>query len=153
MNIFKSKRRLSRDNTKMVMVGFTKEQMNIMTSSFQNRSLAMSCLSKYIIDDLLKRFKTLEVSIKDGSYVFKEKDYEESTVIFLNTESFNETLIKRSVVIDNETLNMVEKSCKKSSLYRLLPALTLYAIEKLNREHKVFLQDNNQNFNIYIKTN
>lgn len=153
MNVFKSRRRSTRDNTKMIMVGFTEEQMKIMAMSFHNRSLAMSCLSKYIIEDLIKRFKTLEISIKDDRYFFTEREYQLSTVVFKNNEQFKEPLKKRSVVIDNETLKMVEKSCIKSSLYRLLPALTLYAIEKLNKEQKIFLQDANQNLNIYIKTN
>ncbi|EHL3284925.1 hypothetical protein KDL64_004236, partial [Salmonella enterica] len=61
MNVFKSRRRLSRDNTKLVNVGFTEEQMNKMSMSFKNRSLAMSCLSKWIVEDLIKRNKTLDI--------------------------------------------------------------------------------------------
>jgi len=56
-NVFKSKRRLSRKNTKIVMVGFSDEQMTKMSMSFKNRSLAMSCLSKWVLEDLIKRGK------------------------------------------------------------------------------------------------
>ena len=75
MNVFKSRRRLSRDNTKLVNVGFTEEQMNKMSMSFKNRSLAMSCLSKWIVEDLIKRNKTLDIEFKDGEYSFKERDF------------------------------------------------------------------------------
>ncbi|HHS2238064.1 TPA: hypothetical protein ACTD2A_004569, partial [Salmonella enterica subsp. enterica serovar Newport] len=80
MNVFKSRRRLSRDNTKLVNVGFTEEQMNKMSMSFKNRSLAMSCLSKWIVEDLIKRNKTLDIEFKDGEYSFKEKDFKNSTI-------------------------------------------------------------------------
>ncbi|EJI6896348.1 hypothetical protein NFV91_004435 [Salmonella enterica] len=153
MNVFKSKRRLSRDNTKLVNVGFTEEQMNKMSMSFKNRSLAMSCLSKWIVEDLIKRNKTLDIDFKDGEYSFKEKDFKNSTINLVSKDYTNENLNKRNVVIDKDTIDVVLNNSSKNSLYRLLPALTLYAIEKLYKENKVFIQDNNKDINIYIKTN
>lgn len=153
MNVFKSRRRLSRDNTKLVNVGFTEEQMNKMSMSFKNRSLAMSCLSKWIVEDLIKRNKTLDVEFKDGEYSFKEKDFKNSTINLVSKDYTNEKLNKRNVVIDKDTIDVVLNNSSKNSLYRLLPALTLYAIEKLYKENKVFMQDNNKDINIYIKTN
>ena len=144
MNVFKSRRRLSRDNTKLVNVGFTEEQMNKMSMSFKNRSLAMSCLSKWIVEDLIKRNKT---------YSFKERDFKNSTINLISKDYTNENLNKRNVVIDKDTIDVVLNNSSKNSLYRLLPALTLYAIEKLYKENKVFMQDNNKDINIYIKTN
>ncbi|EGD9591865.1 hypothetical protein DNR33_20450 [Escherichia coli] len=153
MNVFKSRRRLSRDNTKLVNVGFTEEQMNKMSMSFKNRSLAMSCLSKWIVEDLIKRNKTLDIDFKDGEYSFKEKDFKNSTVNLVSKDYTKENLNKRNVVIDKDTIDVVLNNSSKNSLYRLLPALTLYAIEKLYKENKVFMQDNNKDINIYIKTN
>ncbi|HFI4466654.1 TPA: hypothetical protein ACGQET_003679 [Escherichia coli] len=153
MNVFKSRRRLSRDNTKLVNVGFTEEQMNKMSMSFKNRSLAMSCLSKWIVEDLIKRNKTLDIEFKDGEYSFKEKDFKNSTINLASKDYTNEKLNKRNVVIDKDTIDVVLNNSSKNSLYRLLPALTLYAIEKLYKENKVFMQDNNKDINIYIKTN
>ncbi|HBR0320290.1 hypothetical protein LH696_24660 [Enterobacter asburiae] len=153
MNVFKSRRRLSRDNTKLVNVGFTEEQMNKMSMSFKNRSLAMSCLSKWIVEDLIKRNKTLDIEFKDGEYFFKEKDFKNSTINLVSKDYTNENLNKRNVVIDKDTIDVVLNNSSKNSLYRLLPALTLYAIEKLYKENKVFMQDNNKDINIYIKTN
>ncbi|EIK8153962.1 hypothetical protein LKS55_004526 [Salmonella enterica] len=153
MNVFKSKRRLSRDNTKLVNVGFTEEQMNKMSMSFKNRSLAMSCLSRWIVEDLIKRNKTLDIDFKDGEYSFKEKDFKNSTINLVSKDYTNENLNKRNVVIDKDTVDVVLNNSSKNSLYRLLPALTLYAIEKLYKENKVFIQDNNKDINIYIKTN
>ncbi|EAS1824123.1 hypothetical protein YI13_23790 [Salmonella enterica] len=153
MNVFKSKRRLSRDNTKLVNVGFTEEQMNKMSMSFKNRSLAMSCLSRWIVEDLIKRNKTLDIDFKDGEYSFKEKDFKNSTINLVSKDYTNENLNKRNVVIDKDTIDVVLNNSSKNSLYRLLPALTLYAIEKLYKENKVFIQDNNKDINIYIKTN
>lgn len=153
MNVFKSRRRLSRDNTKLVNVGFTKEQMNKMSMSFKNRSLAMSCLSKWIVEDLIKRNKTLDIEFKDGEYSFKEKDFKNSTINLISKDYTNEKLNKRNVVIDKDTIDVVLNNSSKNSLYRLLPALTLYAIEKLYKENKVFMQDNNKDINIYIKIN
>ncbi|EAY9556046.1 MULTISPECIES: hypothetical protein [Enterobacteriaceae] len=153
MNVFKSRRRLSRDNTKLVNVGFTEEQMNKMSMSFKNRSLAMSCLSKWIVEDLIKRNKTLDIEFKDGEYSFKEKDFKNSTINLVSKDYTNEKLNKRNVVIDKDTIDVVLNNSSKNSLYRLLPALTLYAIEKLYKENKVFMQDNNKDINIYIKTN
>ncbi|ELS8239570.1 hypothetical protein QPF11_004434 [Salmonella enterica] len=153
MNVFKSKRRLSRDNTKLVNVGFTEEQMNKMSMSFKNRSLAMSCLSKWIVEDLINRNKTLDIEFKDGEYCFKEKDFKNSTINLVSKDYTNENLNKRNVVIDKDTIDVVLNNSSKNSLYRLLPALTLYAIEKLYKENKVFIQDNNKDINIYIKTN
>lgn len=153
MNVFKSRRRLSRDNTKLVNVGFTEEQMNKMSMSFKNRSLAMSCLSKWIVEDLIKRNKTLDIEFKDGEYSFKEKDFKNSTINLISKDYTNENLNKRNVVIDKDTIDVVLNNSSKNSLYRLLPALTLYAIEKLYKENKVFMQDNNKDINIYIKTN
>ncbi|EOT7334998.1 hypothetical protein ACNSK1_004368, partial [Salmonella enterica subsp. enterica serovar Kiambu] len=151
--VFKSRRRLSRDNTKLVNVGFTEEQMNKMSMSFKNRSLAMSCLSKWIVEDLIKRNKTLDIEFKDGEYSFKEKDFKNSTINLVSKDYTNEKLNKRNVVIDKDTIDVVLNNSSKNSLYRLLPALTLYAIEKLYKENKVFMQDNNKDINIYIKTN
>ncbi|ENQ6807187.1 hypothetical protein ACEQL5_004598 [Salmonella enterica] len=153
MNVFKSRRRLSRDNTKLVNVGFTEEQMNKMSMSFKNRSLAMSYLSKWIVEDLIKRNKTLDIEFKDGEYSFKEKDFKNSTINLVSKDYTNENLNKRNVVIDKDTIDVVLNNSSKNSLYRLLPALTLYAIEKLYKENKVFMQDNNKDINIYIKTN
>ncbi|ECF8482245.1 hypothetical protein C5F95_20920 [Salmonella enterica] len=153
MNVFKSRRRLSRDNTKLVNVGFTEEQMNKMSMSFKNRSLAMSCLSKWIVEDLIKRNKTLDIEFKDGEYSFKERDFKNSTINLVSKDYTNENLNKRNVVIDKDTIDVVLNNSSKNSLYRLLPALTLYAIEKLYKENKVFMQDNNKDINIYIKTN
>lgn len=153
MNVFKSRRRLSRDNTKLVNVGFTEEQMNKMSMSFKNRSLAMSCLSKWIVEDLIKRNKTLDIEFKDGEYSFKERDFKNSTINLISNDYTNENLNKRNVVIDKDTIDVVLNNSSKNSLYRLLPALTLYAIEKLYKENKVFMQDNNKDINIYIKTN
>ncbi|HBX0754743.1 TPA: hypothetical protein MF109_25855 [Klebsiella pneumoniae] len=153
MNVFKSRRRLSRDNTKLVNVGFTEEQMNKMSMSFKNRSLAMSCLSKWIVEDLIKRNKTLDIEFKDGEYSFKERDFRNSTINLISKDYTNENLNKRNVVIDKDTIDVVLNNSSKNSLYRLLPALTLYAIEKLYKENKVFMQDNNKDINIYIKTN
>ncbi|EBE0185343.1 MULTISPECIES: hypothetical protein [Enterobacteriaceae] len=153
MNVFKSRRRLSRDNTKLVNVGFTEEQMNKMSMSFKNRSLAMSCLSKWIVEDLIKRNKTLDIEFKDGEYSFKERDFKSSTINLISKDYTNENLNKRNVVIDKDTIDVVLNNSSKNSLYRLLPALTLYAIEKLYKENKVFMQDNNKDINIYIKTN
>lgn len=153
MNVFKSRRRLSRDNTKLVNVGFTEEQMNKMSMSFKNRSLAMSCLSKWIVEDLIKRNKTLDIEFKDGEYSFKEKDFKNSTINLVSKDYTNENLNKRNVVIDKDTIDVVLNNSSKNSLYRLLPALTLYAIEKLYKENKIFMQDNNKDINIYIKTN
>ncbi|HHL3757695.1 TPA: hypothetical protein ACQ7E2_004499 [Klebsiella pneumoniae] len=153
MNVFKSRRRLSRDNTKLVNVGFTEEQMNKMSMSFKNRSLAMSCLSKWIVEDLIKRNKTLDIEFKDGEYSFKERDFKRSTINLISKDYTNENLNKRNVVIDKDTIDVVLNNSSKNSLYRLLPALTLYAIEKLYKENKVFMQDNNKDINIYIKTN
>lgn len=153
MNVFKSRRRLSRDNTKLVNVGFTEEQMNKMSMSFKNRSLAMSCLSKWIVEDLIKRNKTLDIDFKDGEYSFNEKDFKNSTVNLVSKDYTRENLNKRNVVIDKDTIDVVLNNSSKNSLYRLLPALTLYAIEKLYKENKVFMQDNNKDINIYIKTN
>ncbi|EBJ5062389.1 hypothetical protein DV538_23700 [Salmonella enterica] len=153
MNVFKSRRRLSRDNTKLVNVGFTEEQMNKMSISFKNRSLAMSCLSKWIVEDLIKRNKTLDIEFKDGEYSFKERDFKNSTINLISKDYTNENLNKRNVVIDKDTIDVVLNNSSKNSLYRLLPALTLYAIEKLYKENKVFMQDNNKDINIYIKTN
>ncbi|BBJ89453.1 MULTISPECIES: hypothetical protein [Enterobacterales] len=153
MNVFKSRRRLSRDNTKLVNVGFTEEQMNKMSMSFKNRSLAMSCLSKWIVEDLIKRNKTLDIEFKDGEYSFKERDFKNSTINLISKDYTNENLNKRNVVIDKDTIDVVLNNSSKNSLYRLLPALTLYAIEKLYKENKVFMQDNNKDINIYIKTN
>ncbi|ECC8673912.1 TPA: hypothetical protein MXV13_004330 [Enterobacter hormaechei] len=153
MNVFKSRRRLSRDNTKLVNVGFTEEQMNKMSMSFKNRSLAMSCLSKWIVEDLIRRNKTLDIEFKDGEYSFKERDFKNSTINLISKDYTNENLNKRNVVIDKDTIDVVLNNSSKNSLYRLLPALTLYAIEKLYKENKVFMQDNNKDINIYIKTN
>ncbi|HHR4157951.1 TPA: hypothetical protein ACS507_004503 [Salmonella enterica] len=153
MNVFKSRRRLSRDNTKLVNIGFTEEQMNKMSMSFKNRSLAMSCLSKWIVEDLIKRNKTLDIEFKDGEYSFKERDFRNSTINLISKDYTNENLNKRNVVIDKDTIDVVLNNSSKNSLYRLLPALTLYAIEKLYKENKVFMQDNNKDINIYIKTN
>ncbi|HHL3846771.1 TPA: hypothetical protein ACQ7GP_003698 [Klebsiella pneumoniae] len=153
MNVFKSRRRLSRDNTRLVNVGFTEEQMNKMSMSFKNRSLAMSCLSKWIVEDLIKRNKTLDIEFKDGEYSFKERDFKNSTINLISKDYTNENLNKRNVVIDKDTIDVVLNNSSKNSLYRLLPALTLYAIEKLYKENKVFMQDNNKDINIYIKTN
>lgn len=153
MNVFKSRRRLSRDNTKLVNVGFTEEQMNKMSMSFKNRSLAMSCLSKWIVEDLIKRNKTLDIEFKDGEYSFKERDFKNTTINLISKDYTNENLNKRNVVIDKDTIDVVLNNSSKNSLYRLLPALTLYAIEKLYKENKVFMQDNNKDINIYIKTN
>ena len=153
MNVFKSRRRLSRDNTKLVNVGFTEEQMNKMSMSFKNRSLAMSCLSKWIVEDLIKRNKTLDIEFKDGEYSFKERDFKSSTINLISKDYTNENLNKRNVVIDKDTIDVVLNNSSKNSLYRLLPALTLYAIEKLYKENKVFMQDNTTDINIYIKTN
>ncbi|ECP3744649.1 hypothetical protein [Klebsiella pneumoniae] len=153
MNVFKSRRRLSRDNTKLVNVGFTEEQMNKMSMSFKNRSLAMSCLSKWIVEDLIKRNKTLDIEFKDGEYSFKERDFKNSTINLISKDYTNENLNKRNVVIDKDTIDVVLNNSSKNSLYRLLPALTLYAIEKLYKENKVFMQDNNKDINIYIKAN
>lgn len=153
MNVFKSRRRLSRDNTKLVNVGFTEEQMNKMSMSFKNRSLAMSCLSKWIVEDLIKRNKTLDIDFIDGEYSFNEKDFKNSTVNLVGKDYTKENLSKRNVVIDKDTIDVVLNNSSKNSLYRLLPALTLYAIEKLYKENKVFMQDNNKDINIYIKTN
>lgn len=153
MNVFKSRRRLSRDNTKLVNIGFTEEQMNKMSMSFKNRSLAMSCLSKWIVEDLIKRNKTLDIEFKDGEYSFKERDFKNSTINLISKDYTNENLNKRNVVIDKDTIDVVLNNSSKNSLYRLLPALTLYAIEKLYKENKVFMQDNNKDINIYIKTN
>ncbi|HDT4264646.1 TPA: hypothetical protein QIT17_004474 [Enterobacter kobei] len=153
MNVFKSRRRLSRDNTKLVNVGFTEEQMNKMSMSFKNRSLAMSCLSKWIVEDLIKRNKTLDIEFKDGEYSFKERDFKNSTINLISKDYTNENLNKRNIVIDKDTIDVVLNNSSKNSLYRLLPALTLYAIEKLYKENKVFMQDNNKDINIYIKTN
>lgn len=153
MNVFKSRRRLSRDNTKLVNVGFTEEQMNKMSMSFKNRSLAMSCLSKWIVEDLIRRNKTLDIDFKCGEYSFKEKDFKNSTVNLVSKDYAKENLNKRNVVIDKDTIDVVLNNSSKNSLYRLLPALTLYAIEKLYKENKVFMQDNNKDINIYIKTN
>ncbi|ECT4424558.1 hypothetical protein F2T21_20710 [Salmonella enterica] len=153
MNVFKSRRRLSRDNTKLVNVGFTEEQMNKMSMSFKNRSLAMSCLSKWIVEDLIKRNKTLDIDFKDGEYSFYEKDFNNSTINLVSKDYTKENLNKRNVVIDKDTIDVVLNNSSKNSLYRLLPALTLYAIEKLYKENKVFMQDNNKDINIYIKTN
>ncbi|EHW7011945.1 hypothetical protein K2U42_004489 [Salmonella enterica] len=153
MNVFKSRRRLSRDNTKLVNVGFTEEQMNKMSMSFKNRSLAMSCLSKWIVEDLIRRNKTLDIDFKNGEYSFKEKDFKNSTVNLVSKDYAKENLNKRNVVIDKDTIDVVLNNSSKNSLYRLLPALTLYAIEKLYKENKVFMQDNNKDINIYIKTN
>ncbi|HDC4410995.1 TPA: hypothetical protein O8L94_004016 [Enterobacter kobei] len=153
MNVFKSRRRLSRDNTKLVNVGFTEEQMNKMSMSFKNRSLAMSCLSKWIVEDLIKRNKTLDIDFKDGEYSFSEKEFKNSTINLVSKDYTNENLNKRNVVIDKDTIDVVLNNSSKNSLYRLLPALTLYAIEKLYKENKVFMQDNNKDINIYIKTN
>lgn len=153
MNVFKSRRRLSRDNTKLVNVGFTEEQMNKMSMSFKNRSLAMSCLSKWIVEDLIKRNKTLDIDFKNGEYSFNEKDFKTSTINLISKDYTKENLNKRNVVIDKDTIDVVLNNSSKNSLYRLLPALTLYAIEKLYKENKVFMQDNNKDINIYIKTN
>ncbi|MCC3735917.1 hypothetical protein LLS47_23745 [Rouxiella badensis] len=151
-NVFKSKRRLSRKNTKIVMVGFSDEQMTKMSMSFKNRSLAMSCLSKWVLEDLIKRGKTLLINLDNGKYDFIEKDFIDAHVFFNKKETTTECINRRSVVIDNETIDLVEKSCQRYSLFKLLPALTLYAIEKLNKESKVFMQDKNNELNIYIKT-
>ncbi|EDZ3059023.1 hypothetical protein GV024_22640 [Salmonella enterica] len=153
MNVFKSRRRLSRDNTKLVNVGFTEEQMNKMSMSFKNRSLAMSCLSKWIVEDLIRRNKALDIDFKNGEYSFKEKDFKNSTINLVSKDYAKENLNKRNVVIDKDTIDVVLNNSNKNSLYRLLPALTLYAIEKLYKENKVFMQDNNKDINIYIKTN
>ncbi|NTZ48513.1 hypothetical protein FCM30_22520 [Lelliottia aquatilis] len=153
MNVFKSRRRLSRDNTKLVNVGFTEKQMNKMSMSFKNRSLAMSCLSKWIVEDLIKRNKSLNIDFKEGEYTFDEKDFKDSTINLLSKDYEKENLNKRNVVIDKDTIDVVLNNSSKNSLYRLLPALTLYAIEKLYKENKVFMQDTNKDINIYIKTN
>ncbi|EJE1536576.1 hypothetical protein M4T00_004719, partial [Salmonella enterica] len=117
------------------------------------RSLAMSCLSKWIVEDLIKRNKTLDIEFKDGEYSFKERDFKNSTINLISKDYTNENLNKRNVVIDKDTIDVVLNNSSKNSLYRLLPALTLYAIEKLYKENKVFMQDNNKDINIYIKTN
>ncbi|EAO9317015.1 hypothetical protein XQ55_25505 [Salmonella enterica] len=127
--------------------------MNKMSMSFKNRSLAMSCLSRWIVEDLIKRNKTLDIDFKDGEYSFKEKDFKNSTINLVSKDYTNENLNKRNVVIDKDTIDVVLNNSSKNSLYRLLPALTLYAIEKLYKENKVFIQDNNKDINIYIKTN
>ncbi|EEL2248745.1 hypothetical protein G9L00_004266 [Salmonella enterica subsp. enterica serovar Ohio] len=153
MNVFKSRRRLSRDNTKLVNVGFTEEQMKKMSMSFKNRSLAMSCLSRWVVEDLIKRNKTLDIDFKEGEFIFDEKDFNNSTINLVSKDYTTENLNKRNVVIDKDTIDVVLNNSSKNSLYRLLPALTLYAIEKLYKENKVFMQDNNKDINIYIKTN
>lgn len=152
-DIFKSKRRLSRKNTKIIMVGFSKEQMNNMSMSFKNRSLAMSCLSRWVLNDLIDKNKSLSIDFQNDKYVFTISEYVNKRVSFLKNDYSNEKLIRRSVVIDNETIDLVQSSCEKYSLFRLLPALTLYAIEKLHEENKVFMQDKSNDMNIYIKAN
>ncbi len=136
MNVFKSRRRLSRDNTKLVNVGFTEEQMNKMSMSFKNRSLAMSCLSKWIVEDLIKRNKTLDIEFKDGEYSFKERDFKNSTINLISKDYTNENLNKRNVVIDKDTIDVVLNNSSKThyiDYFRLLLYMRLKSYIKKQR--------------------
>lgn len=150
-NFFRGRRRLSRKNTRMITVGFTERQKILMKDGFNNISLAISFLTKWAIQDLIKQSKTLEIRRYDEDFTFEVKEFDKNYVYY-EDEGFMNRLKRVSVLIDNESMDFIDSVRGKASYFKIIPALAMYAIEKLNNENKVFIQDDNAKAHVFIKT-
>lgn len=150
-NFFRGRRRLSRKNTRMIIVGFTERQKKLMKEGFNNRSLAISFLTKWAIRDLIKESKTLKIRKNDEEFTFQVDEFNKNYVYY-EDEGLMNRLKRVSILIDNESMDFIDSVRGKVSYFKIIPALTMYAIEKLNKENKVFIQDDNAKTHVFIKT-
>lgn len=150
-NFFRCRRRLSRNDTRMITVGFTERQKKMMREWFKNRSLPISFLTKWAIQELIKESKTLEIRKDDEDFTFQVKEFDKNYVYY-EDEGFMNKLKRVSVLIDNESMDFIDSVKGKVSYFKIIPALTMYAIDKLNKENKVFILDENAKAHVFIKT-
>lgn len=149
-NFFRCRRRLSRNDTRMIIVGFTERQKKMMKEAFKNRSLPISFLTKWAIQDLIKESKTLKIRKDDEDFTFQVKEFDKNYVYY-EDEGFMNRLKRVSVLIDNESMDFIDSVRGKVSYFKIIPALTMYAIEKLNKENKIVILDYNAKAHVFIK--
>ncbi|ORM76486.1 hypothetical protein [Pantoea eucrina] len=149
-NFFRCRRRLSSNDTRMITVGFTERQKKMMKEGFKNRSLPISFLTKWAIQDLIKESKTLKIRKDDEDFTFQVKEFDKNYVYY-EDEGFMNRLKRVSVLIDNESMDFIDSVRGKVPYFKIIPALTMYAIEKLKKENKVFILDDNAKAHVFIK--
>lgn len=149
-NFFRCRRRISRNDTRMIIVGFTERQKKMMREWFKNRSLPISFLTKWAIQDLIKESKTLKIKKYDEDFTFQVKEFDKNYVYY-EDEAFMNRLKRVSVLIDNESMDFIDSVRGKVSYFKIIPALTMYAIDKLNKENKIFILDDNAKAHVFIK--
>ncbi|ANS15163.1 hypothetical protein AB284_00280 [Enterobacter hormaechei] len=148
------RRRLDQDNTVKTLVKLTQNQLDFIDNhiSKNSRSLAVSQLSKWAIEKLVNENKVLNISFLEDGYHFTEDDTESSSLHVVSLDKSYKSESKYvSVVASKEVIDLLKEKTERIALSKVLPALTIYALNELLAKKEMYVYDSVNNINQIIK--
>ncbi|ELY8185368.1 hypothetical protein SOQ25_004484 [Salmonella enterica] len=148
------RRRLDQDNTVKTLIKLTQNQLDFIDNhiSKNSRSLAVSQLSKWAIEKLVNENKVLNISFLEDGYHFTEDDTESSSLHVISLDKSYKSESKYvSVVASKEVIDLLKEKTERIALSRVLPALTIYALNELLAKKEMYVYDSVNNINQIIK--
>ncbi|EAN2687292.1 hypothetical protein BB542_23870 [Escherichia coli] len=148
------RRRLDQDNTVKTLIKLTQNQLDFIDNhiSKNSRSLAVSQLSKWAIEKLVNENKVLNISFLEDGYHFTEDDTESSSLHVVSLDKSYKSESKYvSVVASKEVIDLLKEKTERIALSRVLPALTIYALNELLAKKEMYVYDSVNNINQIIK--
>lgn len=148
------RRRLDQDNTVKTLIKLTQNQLDFIDNhiSKNSRSLAVSQLSKWAIEKLVNENKVLNISFLEDGYHFTEDDTESSSLHVVSLDKSYKSESKYvSVVASKEVIYLLKEKTERIALSRVLPALTIYALNELLAKKEMYVYDSVNNINQIIK--
>ncbi|EEL6474215.1 hypothetical protein DAE74_23420 [Salmonella enterica subsp. enterica serovar Newport] len=148
------RRRLGQDNTVKTLIKLTQNQLDFIDNhiSKNSRSLAVSQLSKWAIEKLVNENKVLNISFLEDGYHFTEDDTESSSLHVVSLDKSYKSESKYvSVVASKEVIDLLKEKTERIALSRVLPALTIYALNELLAKKEMYVYDSVNNINQIIK--
>lgn len=148
------RRRLDQDNTVKTLIKLTKNQLDFIDNhiSKNSRSLAVSQLSKWAIEKLVNENKVLNISFLEDGYHFTEDDTESSSLHVVSLDKSYKSESKYvSVVASKEVIDLLKEKTERIALSKVLPALTIYALNELIAKKEMYVYDSVNNINQIVK--
>ncbi|EPU8662167.1 hypothetical protein ACVZZ0_004129 [Escherichia coli] len=148
------RRRLDQDNTVKTLIKLTQNQLDFIDNhiSKNSRSLAVSQLSKWAIEKLVNENKVLNISFLEDGYHFTEDDTESSSLHVVSLDKSYKSESKYvSVVASKEVIDLLKEKTERIALSKVLPALTIYALNELLAKKEIYVYDSVNNINQIIK--
>lgn len=148
------RRRIDQENTVKTLIKLTKNQLDFIDDhiSKNSRSLAVSQLSKWAIEKLVSECKVLNISFLEDGYHFTENDTEVGSLHIVSLDkSFKPESKYVSIVASKEVIDLIKEKTEKVALSKVLPALTIYALNELIAKKEMYVYDSVNNINQIIK--